>query len=142
LHKDARVRFRFLATAAFASLLFLPAPTVRAEPIQPETVVAHMADLVEVYLSEAACAGLSNPKPAPTILLRSGNKVDCVGVTPDGLCSGLHTNHPRRIYITYSSAASLPHEFLHDVLCQLPRSVNPYGCDPKHQSPLWQTCVL
>jgi len=91
------------------------------------------ATLLAVYLELAACAGLSNPKPPPTIVIQRGEWVRCPDVTPDGKCSGLHRGH--RILVTYGTTDALRHELLHDVLCQLG------DCDPRHQRPEWTRCM-
>jgi hypothetical protein len=131
------------ARPARATTTFEPLPLTTdspsPEPTMAATVQSGAIAIEAVYRAEAACVGLERPKPPPTVEIRPGRYVRCPGATPNGKCAGLH--HPRKIIVAYATAAAIPHELLHDVLCQLPRDVNPLGCDSRHLSPFWSTCV-
>lgn len=99
------------------------------------------AGLETLYRAEASCVGVAQPKPPPALEIRAGTRVRCRGVTADGTCAGLHRERPRRVIVTYATTDAIPHELLHDVLCQVPRALNPYGCDRRHESPAWRRCL-
>jgi len=90
--------------------------------------------LLAIYLDVAACVGLENPKPPPTLIIKSGESVSCRGVTKSGRCSGVYRRRGRRINVVYSTTGAFRHEYLHDVLCQVGR------CSRKHREPEWETC--
>jgi hypothetical protein len=137
---------RAARAVVFAALVPVLAGTGTAEgELVPGTLRDDVRDgtaaLDALYRAQAACVGVARPQPPPRLEIRPGAKIRCPGVTPNGLCSGLHTRRPRRIVVTYATTYAIPHELLHDLLCQLPRAANPYGCDPDHESPLWQRCL-
>ena len=141
--KNVLVLVVLCAQLASAAAIFEPLPRTIDHP-SPEaaaaaTVHSGAIAIEAVYRAEAACVGLERPKPPPTVVIRPGPYVSCPGATPNGKCAGLH--HPRKIIVTYATAETIPHELLHDVLCQLPRDANPLGCDPRHLSPFWATCA-
>ena len=122
--------------------IFEPLPLIADDPppaAASVTVHSGAIAIEAVYRAEAACVGLERPKPPPTVVIRPGRYVSCPGATSNGKCAGLH--HPRKIIVTYATAVTIPHELLHEVLCQLPRAANPLGCDPRHLSPFWNTCA-
>jgi len=93
-----------------------------------------------LYLAQAKCAGLEQPKPPKVTRIMPGSKFYCGTASPTGWCSGLHTS--RFIKLSYGTTDAWAHELFHSVMCQLPETKNPYGCDAKHESPLWERCVL
>ncbi len=104
-----------------------------------ETAVSAVSD---AYLAKARCVGLAHARALPRIIILPGDRVSCPQVTPGGLCAGVHLSGARRrIYVSYATVNAIGHELLHDVLCQLPRRENPYGCDPHHKSAYWQLCL-
>jgi len=132
------------AGPARPAAIFEPLPLIAADPPSAAaavTVHSGAMAIEAVYRAEAACVGLERPKPPPTVVIRPGPYVSCLGATPSGKCAGLHHYRSRRIIVTYATAETIPHELLHDVLCQLPRAANPLGCDPRHLSPFWNTCA-
>jgi hypothetical protein len=135
---------RHAARAVVLAVLLPVLVAAEGEPI-PATLGDEVRDgtaaLEDLYRAEAACAGVENPKPPPRLEIRPGRRIRCPGVTPNGLCSGLHLRRARRILVTYATTYAIPHELLHDLLCQLPRAANPHGCDRAHQSPLWRRCL-
>ena len=94
-----------------------------------------------LYMAQAKCAGLDHPRPYPAVArIIPGEGFRCGDASPTGWCAGLHT--AREITLSYATTDAWPHELVHAVLCQLPRSKNPYGCDRHHRSPLWQRCMV
>ena len=94
-----------------------------------------------LYLAQAKCVGLEQPRPYPAaVKIIPGEGFPCGSASPTGLCAGLHT--ARNIKLSFGTTDAWPHELLHAVLCQLPESANPYGCDPGHKSPYWQSCIV
>jgi hypothetical protein len=94
-----------------------------------------------LYLAQAKCVGLTQPRPYPAVTkVIPGEGFKCGTASPTGYCAGLHTS--RTITLSYMTTDAWPHELFHAVLCQLPAKRNPYGCDPDHASPLWQQCMI
>ena len=94
-----------------------------------------------LYLAQAKCVGLTQPRPYPAaVKIIPGEGFRCGSASPTGWCAGLHTS--RNITLSYGTTDAWPHEIFHAVLCQLGPGDNPYGCDPQHKSPLWKTCMI
>jgi len=96
--------------------------------------------VLALYLAQAGCLGIDTPEPPPTIVVRPGAHLPCPELTSNGKCSGIHRG--RKVIVSYGTVSAIPHELLHDLLCQIPRDRNPYGCDPHHDSPYWQACTF
>lgn len=99
-------------------------------------------DVKATYLALAACTGLMRPLPPPTVVIGPGDGVACAALAGRCLdaactrryptrCTGLHTMHPRRVRVGFATTDALPHELLHDVLCQLG------NCDHRHEGAAW-----